>query len=201
MTGALFDVNLDGKTYQPCAAVGTTSTGGTRVRRKRWERWDWRDRRDRWNWRNWRDRRVGFNRLRRERWDGSATSQAPANTHAPTLSGTAKVGKQAQTSKGSWSGSPTAYTYAWQRCKAGVCTTVKNATKGTYSIGSGDVGYQLVAIVTAKDAAGATEALSAPSAVVAAKSSAAKVARLYTYRRTVRPASTVGIRARQHAQR
>lgn len=27
--GALFDVNLDGKTYQPCAPVGTTTSGGT----------------------------------------------------------------------------------------------------------------------------------------------------------------------------
>jgi Glycoside-hydrolase family GH114 len=29
ITGALFDVNLDGKTYEPCAPVGQTTAGGT----------------------------------------------------------------------------------------------------------------------------------------------------------------------------
>ena len=48
----------------------------------------------------------------------ATSSAAPKNTSAPTISGTPKVGQTLTADNGSWSGNPTTYTYAWQRCDA-----------------------------------------------------------------------------------
>jgi Concanavalin A-like lectin/glucanases superfamily/Glycosyl hydrolase family 26 len=47
------------------------------------------------------------------------TAAAPANTAAPSISGSTAVGATLTGSKGSWSGSPTGYKYQWQRCTIG----------------------------------------------------------------------------------
>src|SRR4051794_8545517 len=46
----------------------------------------------------------------------SGTAAAPANTGLPVITGTAQQGQNLSTSNGSWSGSPTSYTYQWSRC-------------------------------------------------------------------------------------
>ncbi len=56
---------------------------------------------------------------------GSAVSQAaPSNTSLPSISGSAKDGSLLTASHGGWTGSPTSYAYAWERCdnSGGSCT-------------------------------------------------------------------------------
>lgn len=75
----------------------------------------------------------------------AATSNAaPKNTAPPTISGTPKVGQVLTANDGSWSGNPTGYTYAWQRCDADVatCANVVGATTKTYAVRLADLGYR-----------------------------------------------------------
>jgi hypothetical protein len=91
----------------------------------------------------------------------------------PSLSGLAQEGQTLSASTGSWSGSPTAYSYAWQRCDAsgGSCTPIAGAASSTYPVQSGDVGSTLRAAVTASNTAGATTAVSTETSLVVAASS------------------------------
>jgi glycosyl hydrolase family 114 len=164
ITGALFNVDLDGKTYQTCQAgagysysaggVVTTTTSTTTTTTTTTP--------------------TSTTTTTPTTTTTTTTTKAPTatkpvNTKRPVLSGTAKQGDQLTTSNGSWTGSPTKYAYAWQRCTAGNCTTVKNATHQSYQLGSGDVGYQLESIVTASNTAGSASATSAVSAAVTKK--------------------------------
>jgi hypothetical protein len=99
---------------------------------------------------------------------GRAAGEAPANTAAPTIAGAAQEGQTLTTSKGSWSGSPTSYAYAWSQCDASgaSCSAIAGATAATYAAATTDVGHTLRATVTATNAGGSTQATSAPSAVV-----------------------------------
>jgi hypothetical protein len=97
----------------------------------------------------------------------------PTNTALPAISGTSTEGQTLTATNGSWSPSPTSFTYQWQRCnKTGAsCTNVSGSTQKTYSVGSGDVSSTLRVLVSASNAGGSTTATSAvTAAVVAAKS-------------------------------
>ncbi len=87
-------------------------------------------------------------------------------TAAPTISGGGGLGGALTVTPGSWSTSPSAYTYAWLLCD-GVgrrCTSIPNATGATFTPTAGDSGHTIVAEVEAT-AGGATQtALSAASA-------------------------------------
>ena len=49
--------------------------------------------------------------------DGQAAAEAaPVNSATPTISGTPQEGSTLTAANGTWSGSPTGYTYAWSRC-------------------------------------------------------------------------------------
>jgi predicted actin-binding protein len=96
---------------------------------------------------------------------------APANTSAPTLSGTPSAGSTLSASPGSWSGTATiAYAYQWQRCSStgGSCAAISGATAQTYALGSADVGNTVRVVVTATNSTGSSSSTSAPSAVIAA---------------------------------
>jgi hypothetical protein len=98
---------------------------------------------------------------------GRAAGNTPVNTALPTFSGAAQVGQTLTTSNGSWSGSPTSYTYAWSQCdSSGSCSTIPGATSTTYEAASTDEGDMLSVTVTAVNADGSAQATSAPSAVV-----------------------------------
>lgn len=115
--------------------------------------------------------------------DGSASAQsaqtaqvaaatstaAPKNTAPPTISGTAKVGQLLTSDPGSWSGNPTSFAYQWQHCDADVaiCSNIVGATGQTYRIQSGDLGYRLRVMVTARNAKGSATTPSALTAIVA----------------------------------
>src|SRR6185436_3257797 len=60
--------------------------------------------------------------------------EAPANTAAPSISGTAQQGQTLTESHGTWTNSPTSFSYQWQRCdSAGAnCAPISSATASTY---------------------------------------------------------------------
>jgi len=100
--------------------------------------------------------------------EAATSSAAPKNTSAPTITGTPKVGQTLTADDGSWSGSPTAYTYAWQRCDAdtATCANVVGATGKTYGVRTADLGYRLRVSVTARNAKGSATANSAITTIV-----------------------------------
>jgi hypothetical protein len=95
---------------------------------------------------------------------------APSNTAPPVISGVAQQGQLVSTSAGSWTNSPTSFTYQWQDCDTSAqnCTDIPSATSSSYRPGSGDVGDTVVSVVTAANAGGSSSEASAPTAVVAA---------------------------------
>lgn len=92
-----------------------------------------------------------------------ASAAAPSNTSSPTISGTAKSGEKLTANNGTWSNSPTSFTYQWQRCASDgrSCGDINGATSQTYSVGSADVGHALRVTVTAANADGKASATSA----------------------------------------
>lgn len=95
---------------------------------------------------------------------------APANTGAPTISGTAREGQTLTADNGTWSNSPTSFSYQWQRCanSGSGCADISGATSKTYQLTSADVNHTVRVIVTAKNADGSGSANSRTSDVVAA---------------------------------
>jgi Ig domain of plant-specific actin-binding protein len=97
----------------------------------------------------------------------AGTATKPKNVTPPTITGTAEVGQRLVATRGTWTGKPTSFHFQWIRCDAdGACATIGGATKKTYVPTSADVGHTLEATVTARNAAGASSAASAPTAVV-----------------------------------
>jgi hypothetical protein len=97
-------------------------------------------------------------------------SSPPSNTAPPIISGTAQQGDTLTTSNGSWTNSPTSYTYQWQDCAADgtACSNITGATNSTYTITSSDAGDTIVVVVTATNSAGSTSQASSPTGVVPA---------------------------------
>src|SRR6266536_1494154 len=100
---------------------------------------------------------------------GSALAAAPQNTSKPTISGKMMVGSTLTADVGSWSGSPTSFTYQWQRCNrdGDSCGNIASQIAKTYKLADADVGNTVRVIVTAKNADGSTAENSKPSDVIA----------------------------------
>jgi hypothetical protein len=75
---------------------------------------------------------------------------SPGITVAPAITGTTTVGQTLSVSNGTWSGSPTGYTYQWTRDGLDIAS----ATANTYVLVSGDSGKLIGCYVTATDANG-----------------------------------------------
>src|SRR5438128_2313651 len=102
----------------------------------------------------------------------TAEPQAPTNTGPPTIAGTAQQGQTLTASPGSWTGSPTVYSYEWKRCGAagGSCVTIPLATGPTYLLTEADGSRTLRVAVVASNAAGSSApASSAHTEVVTAE--------------------------------
>jgi hypothetical protein len=101
----------------------------------------------------------------------AAKAAAPSNTAPPTISGTEREGSTLTAENGTWSGSPTSFTYQWQRCtNDGLsCGDISSATEKTYTLVTGDVSHAMRVIVTAVNADGRTSAPSETSETVSAK--------------------------------
>jgi hypothetical protein len=95
---------------------------------------------------------------------------APTNTALPAISGVAQQGQTLTTTTGSWSGSPTGYTYAWEDCNSlgNNCSGISGATQSSYALSAGDVGDTVRVVVSAANAGGTTSQTSVQTAVVAA---------------------------------
>jgi hypothetical protein len=91
---------------------------------------------------------------------------APANTAPPVVSGTAAVGATLSTSIGTWTGAPSSFAYAWQRCQGAGCSTIAGETAATYVVTSADGNFTLRSVVTAANDEWQTNASSAQTAVV-----------------------------------
>lgn len=91
-----------------------------------------------------------------------AAAAAPANTAAPTITGTATVGQTLSASTGTWTNSPTAYTYQWNRGGSAIA----GATASTYVLTAADSGTTITVTVTASNSAGSASATSAATGTV-----------------------------------
>lgn len=81
---------------------------------------------------------------------------APKNTAPPKITGKARPGKTLTCSTGSWTNSPTRFTYQWNRDG----TPLAGATGRTYSVQKLDEGTTLSCTVTAANLGGASSATS-----------------------------------------
>src|SRR5436305_6722727 len=117
---------------------------------------------------------------------GAAT---PQNTAPPTISGTPKAGSTLTASEGTWSNSPTSFTYQWQRCASDgrSCGDITGATSKTYSPTTGDVGHALRVVVTAVNTDGRSSATSAATEPISSSGGPAN-----TVRPTVSGSAEVG---------
>jgi hypothetical protein len=94
--------------------------------------------------------------------DGAAG--APVALTPPALAGLATAGSALAAAPGAWSGRwPMAASYQWQRCGAGACVTVPDATGPVYAVGPGDAGFTIRVAVEERNALGAATAYSAPT--------------------------------------
>ena len=102
--------------------------------------------------------------------DGTApVASPPANSVAPTISGTPAKGQTLTASTGTWTGTqPITYAYQWRRCNhAGTgCTDVTGAIANTYLLTAADITYTLRVVVTASNLIGTASASSAQTAIV-----------------------------------
>lgn len=94
------------------------------------------------------------------------TESPPENTKLPTITPTTPYVEFAvQGGKGTWTGEPTSYSYAWERC-GGTCETIVGQTGTTYTPAQSDASKSLVFVVTATNASGSATARSKLSSAV-----------------------------------
>jgi hypothetical protein len=89
----------------------------------------------------------------------------------PVVAGSAVQGGTVRVGSGRWRPKPSAVVYQWARCNVELraCAAISGETGATHSIGSGDLGHALVAIVQARSGASSRAVFSTASAVAVAK--------------------------------
>jgi hypothetical protein len=99
---------------------------------------------------------------------GSVELPTPTIVSAPELRGSTIEGAIMMVTRGWWSGSPTAFSYSWERCTVpdGPCESIAGANGRRYTLSSADVGSTVRAIVTAANTLGATAATSDVSSMI-----------------------------------
>jgi len=96
---------------------------------------------------------------------------APANTAAPTISGSPSVGSTLTATTENWTGTtPISFGYQWEICdgNGNACHDIGSATAQTYQVRTGDPGNTVRVRVTASNSFGSASAISAPTAKVVA---------------------------------
>jgi GH25 family lysozyme M1 (1,4-beta-N-acetylmuramidase) len=99
---------------------------------------------------------------------GTAGATAPKATTLPAIQGTAQTGQTLSALTGTWTGSPTGFSYQWRRCTAtgAACTAIASAAATSYTLTPDDIGAMLLVVVTATGKGGSASASTAPTPVV-----------------------------------
>ena len=92
-----------------------------------------------------------------------ATS-SPTNSSLPIVSGNTAVGSTILCSTGSWSNSPSSFTYQWKRGT----NVISSETSATYTTTSGDISQNITCTVTAANSVGSNSASSSNSILITA---------------------------------
>ena len=87
--------------------------------------------------------------------------------HSPPI-----TGDTLQATPGSWTNSPTSYSFQWQDCNASaLCTDIPAATTDSYVVAASDIDFAIDVTVVASNVSGSSlPAMSAPTGLVAAES-------------------------------
>ncbi|MGO9761414.1 MAG: hypothetical protein ACLP1Q_09185 [Solirubrobacteraceae bacterium] len=95
-------------------------------------------------------------------------SHAPTNTELPLISGSAVEGETLTASNGSWTGSPSSFTYQWEDCNGAgeSCSSIGSATASSYKLAASDVGHTVRVVVTAHNGSGSGSATAAATGSV-----------------------------------
>jgi hypothetical protein len=93
----------------------------------------------------------------------------PANTSAPSISGSAQEGSTLTANPGNWAGpTPITFQYQWRRCGplGAYCSDIIGQTGATYVLVSADDNNSVRVRVTASNSSGSNTAVSAPTAKI-----------------------------------
>ena len=93
----------------------------------------------------------------------------PTNSAVPAVSGIARTGETLDASTGSWTGSPSSYTYQWKRANTadGTYSNISSETSNRYILTDDDIGSFIKVSVVAVNGAGVSSAaLSAATSIV-----------------------------------
>ncbi|MDX6481047.1 MAG: lysozyme [Gaiellaceae bacterium] len=101
---------------------------------------------------------------------GTAPTARPTNLRAPAILGLLQVGQKLTTTVGTWTGSPTKFSYRWKRCDANGshCAPIANATHPAYLTTPDDLDSTIAVVVTATGTGGSATAQPVKTAAVAA---------------------------------
>jgi GH25 family lysozyme M1 (1,4-beta-N-acetylmuramidase) len=101
---------------------------------------------------------------------GTSPAARPTNLRPPQILGNVQDGQVLTSSVGTWTGSPTKFTYRWRRCNAGgnSCVAIPHATGPRRTLTPDDIGSTLSLVVTATGKGGAASATAGPTGVVVA---------------------------------
>jgi len=101
---------------------------------------------------------------------GPEAVAAPANDLAPGIEGQAREGRTLLADRGRWSGAePVIFAFRWERCgsRGAACRAIVGATRQTYRLARGDVGWRIRAVVSASNAGGSSSVSTGATAFVA----------------------------------
>ena len=87
----------------------------------------------------------------------------PVNSSVPVVAGTNRAGISLTSTNGSWTNSPTSYSYQWKSSatSGGIYSDILGATASTYELGASDVGrYIRLSVVASNGSGGGAAALS-----------------------------------------
>jgi hypothetical protein len=99
-------------------------------------------------------------------WNGTIETDNAPRGGIPNVTGAPTVGATLTATPGSWSPTPTAIAYQWERCTTAVCAPVAGANNATYVLASADEDAELEVVVSAANANGTTLATSAPTPAI-----------------------------------
>jgi len=91
---------------------------------------------------------------------GTPPAARPTNLNPPQILGNAQAGQILTSSAGTWTGSPSKFTYRWRRCNAAgaACIAIPHATGPRRTLTPDDIGFTLSLVVTATGKGGSASA-------------------------------------------